>query len=270
MSLNDSVNTDLIIRTALCGALAMWLTAILSYVFKRSRTGLLFMLTGWLCVVALLAFLWINLGRPPMRTMGETKLWFACFLPVIAAILHFKFPQRAVTILILFLACVMCVKDILSPEAFDQTMRPALRSPWFIPHVVVYMVSYSCLALSGLIALWNFVTAFFKNEEIEPSKGTILFNLVQIGFPLMTMGMLFGAFWAKEAWTNYWSWDPKETWALITWGAYAIYIHVYWRMQKSVKLQMFILVLATIALLITWFGVSMLPSAAQSIHTYSK
>jgi cytochrome c-type biogenesis protein CcsB len=226
------------------------------------------LLAGGACVAGLLGYMWMTLGRPPLRTMGETRLWFACFLSVIAVIVHFKFANRAVSVLILALASMICVKDLMDPGAFDRTMMPALRSSWFIPHVVAYMVSYSSLVLAGVCALYFLIAARLRKKELNPQQGEIVFNLVQIGFPLMTVGMLLGAFWAKEAWSDYWSWDPKETWALITWLAYAAYIHLYWRKRNNLRWQMIALVIATAALVICWMGVNFLPSAAQSIHVY--
>jgi ABC-type transport system involved in cytochrome c biogenesis permease subunit len=84
------------------------------------------------------------------------------------------------------------------------------------------------------------------------------------------MGLLFGALWAKEAWGHYWTWDPKETWAFLTWAVYLIYIHA--RIKNSIKTHQatWILALAFAVLLVAWFGVNYLPSAVNSVHTYSQ
>ena len=95
-------------------------------------------------------------------------------------------------------------------------------------------------------------------------------NLVYLGFAFLTMGLLFGALWAKEAWGHYWTWDPKETWAFLTWAAYLIYIHGRIRNSLKEKTALWVLVFGFIILLMCWFGVNYLPSAANSVHTYTQ
>ncbi len=107
----------------------------------------------------------------------------------------------------------------MKPEIHDQSLMPALQSVWFIPHVTVYMFSYSVLGCAFIIAL----TGLFRHKEGIPAYSR------QSGLRrcrLSSIGMLLGSLWAKEAWGNYWSWDPKETWAAITWMGYLLYIHL--------------------------------------------
>jgi ABC-type transport system involved in cytochrome c biogenesis permease subunit len=95
-------------------------------------------------------------------------------------------------------------------------------------------------------------------------------NLVYIGFSLLTLGMLFGAIWAKEAWGHYWTWDPKETWAFLTWLTYIIYIHSRYYHPNRIKTHLWILSMIFVVLLICWFGLSYLPSAQNSVHVYAQ
>lgn len=92
--------------------------------------------------------------------------------------------------------------------------------------------------------------------------------LALLGFVLLTFGLIFGALWAKEAWGHYWTWDPKETWAFISWLAYLGYLHLVACKTDPRKLQWY-LGLAFFVLLVCWFGVNYLPSAQNSVHTYS-
>ena len=107
-------------------------------------------------------------------------------------------------------------------------------------------------------------------------SGVALDNLVYVGLAFMTFGMLFGALWAKEAWGHYWSWDPKETWAAITWIAYLVYIH--YRLiptpkgqeLKANRLALWMLIGSFVLLQMCWWGINYLPSAqGSSVHTYS-
>ena len=95
-------------------------------------------------------------------------------------------------------------------------------------------------------------------------------NLTYVGLAFMTLGMLTGAIWAKEAWGHYWAWDPKETWAAATWFAYLAYIH--FRLGKPLKARpaLVILLVSFVLLQMCWYGINYLPSAqGVSVHTYN-
>ena len=86
----------------------------------------------------------------------------------------------------------------------------------------------------------------------------------------MTLGMLMGALWAKEAWGHYWSWDPKETWAAITWLPYLVYVHYRQCRPRIVRPALWVLIIAFILLQMCWWGINYLPSAqGMSVHTYN-
>ena len=139
---------------------------------------------------------------------------------------------------------------------FERKMMPALHSVWFAPHVVVYMVGYSCLALATVAAVLR--------------RYSLVDLMVRPGMAFLTFGMLFGAFWAKEAWGTYWSWDPKETWAAVTWTLYATYFHLRASRPNAGWCATLLLVFAFLCLQMCWWGINYLPSAqATSIHTYN-
>jgi ABC-type transport system involved in cytochrome c biogenesis permease subunit len=145
---------------------------------------------------------------------------------------------------------------------------PALQSPWFIPHVLVYLFSYAVLAASSIVAIKGWYDNLKGNFNIETLK--LADNLVYIGFSFLTLGLLFGALWAKEAWGHYWTWDPKEVWAFLTWMGYLIYIHYRHFHLNNSKQAISILALAFVVLLVCWFGVNYLPVANTSVHTYTQ
>jgi ABC-type transport system involved in cytochrome c biogenesis permease subunit len=155
----------------------------------------------------------------------------------------------------------------MKPDTFDKTLMPALQSPWFIPHVIVYMIGYAVLAVSSLIGIKGLYQLYNKKETSETMW--LSDNLVYIGFAFLTFGLLFGALWAKEAWGHYWTWDPKETWAFLTWLIYLLYIHLRLHHKLNVKLAFWVLALAFVILLICWFGINYLPAAKSSVHVYS-
>ena len=135
-----------------------------------------------------------------------------------------------------------------------KTLVPALQSPWFAPHVFVYIFAYSLLAIAAVVAAWKLID-----------------DLVYVSLAFMTIGMLFGALWAKEAWGHYWSWDPKETWAAITWFAYLVYVHYRQIPTHKPKLALWVLLISFVLLQMCWCGINYLPSAqGSSVHVYNK
>jgi ABC-type transport system involved in cytochrome c biogenesis permease subunit len=165
------------------------------------------------------------------------------------------------------LSAVFIFVNILNPEIHNKVLMPALQSPWFAPHVIIYMFSYAILGAATLTAIY-----YLARESTINDKERIMLmtdNLVYAGSACITLGMLMGAIWAKEAWGHYWSWDPKETWAAATWLGYLIYIHYRLKKTSSNKTSMIILLIAFVLLQICWYGLNYLPSAQQSIHTYS-
>jgi len=232
----------------------------------KRNLGILFFYIGITVLVVYIIGLWIDLERPPMRTLGETRLWYATFLSLIGILLyHFRkllwVPLFSFPFAILFLTI-----NFAHPEYFQKTLMPALQSPWFVPHVIVYIFAYSILFASTVTAFFGLL-AIRKGEDATESI-KIADSVVSIGFAFLTTGLIFGALWAKEAWGNYWTWDPKETWAFITWLLYLVYLHYRYQFKNAVKTPLVILTIAFGILMICWFGVNYLPSAKNSVHTY--
>lgn len=138
------------------------------------------------------------------------------------------------------------------------TLMPALRSLWFVPHLIIYMAAYAFLAIALVIAVIALIRGRKSAEAVD--------KMVRISSALIAIGMLCGAVWAREAWGDYWTWDPKESLAAVTWLITLIYIHIN---PIKRKILIIILLLAFISLQFTWYGVNYLPSAKQSLHTYN-
>ena len=205
--------------------------------------------------------LWAGLDRPPLRTMGETRLWYSFFALVAGLFTYVRWKFRWILPFSTVLATVFIVINILKPEIHDQTLVPALQSPWFIPHVIVYMFSYSFLGAAFLVA----VAGLWKPEkDMMPVADT----LVYIGTAFLTFGMLSGSLWAKDAWGQFWNWDPKETWALVTWLCYLAYIHLRLIGKTSRRLLCLLLIFSFCCLQMCWWGVNYLPAAQDSVHVY--
>ncbi len=253
-------------------SLFLWtISAVVVYIpfIKKSRNKISIILAslGVLSLSVFICILWIQLERPPLRTLGETRLWYSVFLPIIGVFSYIKWKYKWFFSYSLGLSVLFLIINILHPENFSKTLMPALQSPWFVPHVVVYIFAYALLAASSLIGLKGLFQLYKKKIEVQSLK--LADNLVYLGFSFLTAGLIFGALWAKEAWGHYWTWDPKETWAFLTWIIYLIYIHISYNNKQKPKTQLIILSLAFVVLLVCWLGINYLPSAQNSVHIYS-
>jgi len=198
-------------------------------------TGIYMMLAGAVCMI-LLAIPWTGGWRQAR-----------------------KHPKSAFAITVVIAAAFFCVHHFM-PILHSDTLVPALQSPWFKPHIITYMLAYTLMASAAIIAMYLLLR----------SKQGSLDNLVFVGISLITIGMLFGALWAKEAWGHYWSWDPKETWAAITWFAYLVYVHYRQIPTHKPKLALWVLLVSFVLLQMCWWGINYLPSAqGSSVHVYS-
>jgi ABC-type transport system involved in cytochrome c biogenesis permease subunit len=252
-------------------AIACWgLGSLLQIPARKSKpvSGLswLLMVSGTALLVWFLVAYWIALERPPLRTLGETRLWYATLIPVVGFLVEYRWKIGWLKYYCMGLAAFFLGINISSPDVFQKALMPALQSVWFIPHVVVYLVAYVLLAASS-VAGWHNVLLKFRDKSSAVSE-SMSHYLALLGFVLLTFGLVFGALWAKEAWGHYWTWDPKETWAFISWLAYLGYLHLVARKTSGSVLQWY-LGLAFLVLLVCWFGVNYLPSAQNSVHTYS-
>ncbi len=253
---------------------------------ERSTVAMAMMLLAILGMAGFIAMLWMVLERPPLRTMGETRLWYSFFLLVAGLFTYYRWQYRWIMLFSTVLASVFVIINIVKPEIHDHTLMPALQSVWFVPHVSVYMFSYSMLGCATLLSTVALVRRSY-NMDIAIEK------LLYAGLAFLTMGMLTGSLWAKEAWGAYWSWDAKESWAVATWALYLIALH--FPPQKRLKdnaisahltnvttplpcggvgggsayLYHIIIILGFLALQMCWYGINYLPSAETSIHTYN-
>jgi len=253
-------------------ALVLWIISAFFAWKERSVPASVFSLTGIAVYFAFILGMWLSLERPPMRTMGETRLWYVFFISVAGIIVYFRWRYKWILSFSTLMAIVFTCVNLFKPEIHNKTLMPALQSPWFAPHVTVYMFAYALLGASAVMAAY---LLWFKKTPVEEKEMSLCDNLVGVGLAFMTLGMLFGALWAEQAWGHYWAWDPKETWAAATWLAYLVYIHLRYGSNASdirkTEAALFILLFAFLFLQMCWYGINYLPSAqGVSVHTYNQ
>jgi len=216
-------------------------------------------------------------GRAPFQTLYESLSWFAC-----SAVLTWLFVSRKWKgfflpgALVSALALGASLYALLSRSPAIEPLSPPLQSWWFESHVILAFFSYAVFIVSASIEIsW---LAFRKRSDLyglpeEQLKGfhDTAHRLILFGFPLLTFGIFSGAAWANEAWGRYWSWDPKETWSLITWTVFAVYLHSKTvPALKGTPASVFN-ILGFICMLMTFLGVNWLAKLLRipSLHIYS-
>lgn len=247
-------------------AIACWLAAGTAVWFPKGRRAAdILMVAGIVLSAAFIVGIWIGQARPPMRTMGETRLWYSFFLSAVGYVAYRRFRYPWLLTFAAVMATVFTLINLLKPEIHSTGLMPALQSIWFVPHVTVYMLSYAMFAAATVGACIQ----LHKLSSCKPDVGLYEFTdgMVYAGFGFLTFGMLMGMVWAKVAWGHYWTWDPKETWALATALTYLVYIHMR-RRDIAPHTAQWMLPVAFVLLMITWLGVNYLPAAQGSVHVY--
>jgi ABC-type transport system involved in cytochrome c biogenesis permease subunit len=236
------------------------------YIQRKKWLPDILILSGMAVFSLFILLLWEEQGYPPLRTMGETRLWYSLFLVAAGFFTLKRWKYRWLMGYSIVVSTVFIVINIFRPEIHSVNLVPALQSIWFIPHVTVYIMAYAFMGAATLASL----AALFRPSG-DPARHDkfikLIDNLVYTGLAFLISGMLMGALWAKEAWGDYWSWDPKETWAFVTASFYILYIHCRIAGYKT-KYVLLIIPVAFMLLMITWLGINCLPSAEGSIHTY--
>lgn len=160
------------------------------------------------------------------------------------------------SLLLLFIVIYM-------PDQYKELtpLMPALKSPWLSIHVITAAIAYAGFTLAAGLSLVHLLRAN-QTEDIEKS----IYQVVAAGFAMLSLSIVFGAIWAEQAWGSYWSWDPKETWALITWIIYALYLHLYKKREWKGKNVTILVIAGFVLVLFSFFGVNYL---LMGLHSYA-
>jgi cytochrome c-type biogenesis protein CcsB len=257
----------------------------ISYLAFRSemlgKVASLSLLFGVIVETAAIGMRWyesyqMGIGRAPMTNLYESLAFFAWTIALIYLILERKFSFRTVGAFVAPFPFLIMAYASLNPNDI-QPLVPALKSNWLIFHVMSCFVGYAAFAVSfGVSILYFFkigseersprpIGSFWESFPSSTALDEIGYKTIAIGFPLLTIGIVTGAFWANVAWGTYWSWDPKETWSLIVWLIYAAYLHARitrgWRGKRAAILS----IIGFAATLFCYLGVNLILSG---LHSY--
>ncbi|MBQ6956927.1 MAG: cytochrome c biogenesis protein CcsA, partial [Bacteroidales bacterium] len=139
-------------------------------------------LTGIALFFAFILGMWISLERPPLRTMGETRLWYSFFLPVAGIIVYSRWRYKWILSFSTLLSFVFICVNLLKPGIHSKSLMPALQSPWFAPHVIVYMFSYALLGAATVMAVYMLI----RKGKTTEKEINLTDNLVYVGLAFLT------------------------------------------------------------------------------------
>jgi cytochrome c-type biogenesis protein CcsB len=208
----------------------------------------------------------LGYGHAPLSNYYESLIFFAWCIALILIVMRKKLNAPIITMCGALAALFFIGYASLAPSVDRriEPLIPALQSNWLHVHVFTCFIAYAAFAVSFLCGLLY----LFRGRSIIPSGERleeINYQAVMVGFPMLSAGILTGAVWAHYAWGAYWAWDPKETWSLITWIVYALYLHArFARGWKGTKIAV-LSIIGFASVIFTYFGVNFVLSG---LHSY--
>ncbi len=275
--------------------LAFWSVA------SKARTGSVQLLVAManLLLTSQLVLRWWESGHFPISNLYESLcfLAWACTLTQLLVERSWPSPIVAAAATPMGLGCIAFASFALPDQLQTSApLVPALRSSWLVMHVSVIMVSYAALLVGSLLSLAVLVTDRGEALELRSSSigsggfrqsvgvgndgvlqlqsiqlstteqlDSLSYRTITVGFLMLTVGIVSGAVWANEAWGSYWSWDPKETWALICWLVYAAYLHTRLSRGWQGRRPALVAVVGLVVIAVCYIGVNLL---GIGLHSY--
>jgi cytochrome c-type biogenesis protein CcsB len=255
------------------------------WVFKKDLPG---KLATWTALLGLfgntagVVLRWVEsyqmgIGHAPLSNMYESLVFFSWTIVVIYLVIERTYRNRIIGAFATPIAFLAMAYASMSPNVSDQIqpLIPALKSNWLIAHVITCFLGYSGFAVAFGVSLMYLIKqrdegtldtgllAYFPSADVLDD---VTHQLVMFGFLFLSIGIITGAVWANSAWGSYWSWDPKETWSLITWFIYATLLHARTMRGWHGKRIAFLSIIGFMAVMFTYFGVNLLPG----LHSYAK
>ncbi len=264
------------------GAAALYL---IHWVFRVEKVGLLasvVTLAGLVCQTVGIGLRWVEsyqlgYGHAPLSNLYESLVFFAWVTVLVYLIIEYKTKKRVIGAFATPFATLAMAYASFSPDVQDkiQPLIPALQSNWLIAHVITCFLGYASFA----VACGMGVMYLMRGSEDKSNEGAgllsalpshrvldeLMHQTIVFGFLWLSVGIITGAVWANQAWGTYWSWDPKETWSLITWFVYATALHARFVRGWQGKRIAFLSIIGFVSVIFTYFGVNFLLSG---LHSY--
>jgi cytochrome c-type biogenesis protein CcsB len=282
------MNSSYLLSLVTFGYFLAALAYLLFAVFKTNffgRAGTVLTIVVWVVNTVAIIVRWVEsyqmgIGHAPFSNLYESLIFFAWTIAFIYLWIEFKTRIKTIGVFTLPFAFLTMAYASFSPNMNTriQPLLPALKSNWLIAHVITCFLGYAAFAVSCGLAIMFLLrgSAQPDGKKLEPGRSLfpaqgvveeLIHQTVLVGFLLLTLGIATGAIWAHSAWGAYWSWDPKETWSLITWLVYAALLHA--RMMKGWhgRRIAWFSIIGFACVLFTYFGVNFILSG---LHSYGQ
>ncbi len=238
--------------------------------FKKDRllkAAWILFLIGFALHTVYFAARGVKAGRVPLANQFEFAMAFSWGVAALTIVFRTRLKAEWLCVAAMPVSFLILSYAALQPREITELM-PALKSTWFVFHIGSAMFSYSAFALAGCAGL-RYLLLSRKGKETDALRlqqmDFMSYRMVALGFLLLTVTILSGAIWAEQAWSAFWTWDPKEVWALITWIIYAVYLHLRLRRGRRGTAMAWFLVIAVPVVFFTFAGVNTL---MHGMHTY--
>jgi len=274
---DQTIDVNLFYISFICYAVAM-----LIYFFtfwKRSGATVLvgrtILMIGFAFQAAGLVIRTVHARFMPVTNMYESLNFFSCAIVLAYIIVERRFKNRSLGVFILpVVFLLMAFSSLPTTPKEIMPLIPALQSQWLVWHVILSFIGEAAFVVAFGSSVMYLLRVRSKEDSFISrtfpalsTLDTLSYRAIAIGFPIFTLGaLIFGAVWAKYAWGDYWSWDPKETWALITWIIYALYLHARIVHGWEEKGAAWISIIGFLATMFTLFGVNYL---LAGLHSYA-
>ena len=214
----------------------------------------------------------IQAGRVPMTNQYEFAACFAWALSLVSILFIRRYRFRALSVFAL--PVIFLIMGYAAMQSRDiKPLMPALQSGWLVFHVSTAIISYGAFGVSAALGSVFLLRGKMKKDGFmdqhvpeENKLDLMAYRSVCLGLLFLTLTILTGAFWAERAWGSYWSWDPKETWSLVNWIIYAVYLHLRLRKCWKGKAAAVFAVIGFICVIFTYIGVN---TFLPGIHSYA-
>ncbi len=262
----------------------LYLTAIIFYLFNlfardevTGKIGTSVMACATVLHTFIILFRWWEASRPPFQTLFESLSWFAwCSSATLLLVMAKKPRVHLAGLPVALLSAWAMFFALLTRDPAPPPLSPPLQSSWFLWHVIIAFMSYAVFVVACSVELLYLYirnrpyTVKLTRQEVETFH-TNAYILVVVGFPLLTFGIVSGAAWANDAWGRFWSWDPKETWSLITWTVFAVYLHAMKIPRWRDTYAPYINILGFVCMIVTFIGINWISKllGIPSMHVYA-
>ena len=263
-------------------AFAFYLVRMVSGREIWGRMGTAAASVGLLAQTVALILRWVasyemGIGHAPLTNLYESLIFFAWAIVALYLTIEWRTKNRSLGAFVVPVAFLCMAFASLSPgiNSRIQPLIPALQSNWLTSHVLTCFLGYAAFTVAFALGLM----VLLKARDGNPGEGVprflrlipdmdsldeLIYQSTVLGFVFLTIGIMTGSVWAHYAWGSYWSWDPKETWSLITWLVYAIMLHSRYVRGWRGKRMAVMAIVGFVSVLITYLGVNYLPG----LHSY--